>query len=80
MGTILRITATVRPDGSIEIHAPGLVPGQQVSVSIDTGDDSSERTGPHVIDIITALPGHRIFKTAEEVDAYVREERDAWDR
>ncbi|HEY7975375.1 MAG TPA: hypothetical protein VID72_08545 [Ktedonobacterales bacterium] len=80
MGTILHITTTVQPDGSIEIHAPGLVPGQQVTVSIDTSDDDGVRTGPHVIDIITALPGHRVFNTADEVDAYIREERDAWDR
>lgn len=24
--------------------------------------------------------GGRLFKTAEEVDAYIREERDSWDR
>lgn len=25
-------------------------------------------------------PGGRLFKTAEEVDAYIREERDSWER
>jgi hypothetical protein len=31
-------------------------------------------------EILAELPGHRIFKTADEVDAYIREERDSWDR
>lgn len=24
------------------------------------------------------MPGQRLFKTVEEVDAYIREERDSW--
>ncbi len=33
-----------------------------------------------MLDIINELPGRRIFKTSAEVDAYLREERDSWDR
>jgi len=33
----------------------------------------------HVIDILAALPGHQIFHNIEEVDAYMREERDSWE-
>jgi hypothetical protein len=82
MGTIVQVTTTVREDGSIEVHAPGLTPGQQVTVSIESATESNEerRTGPHVIDIITQLAGHRQFKTAEEVDEYIRQERASWDR
>jgi hypothetical protein len=25
------------------------------------------------------LPGHQVFENAEEVDTYLREERDAWE-
>jgi hypothetical protein len=32
------------------------------------------------IDIINEAPGHFVFKTAEEVDTYLQEERDSWDR
>jgi hypothetical protein len=32
------------------------------------------------LDILDELPGGRIFKTADEVDAYLREERDSWER
>jgi len=31
------------------------------------------------IDILRELEGHRLFKTAEEVNQYIREERDSWD-
>ncbi len=31
-------------------------------------------------EILNELPGGRIFKTAAEVDAYLREERDSWER
>jgi len=73
----------VQPDGSIQIRAPGLLPGQRVSISIAPAEEVGEaekRTGPSVIDLISTLPGHRLFHTAEEVDQYVREERDSWDR
>jgi len=33
-----------------------------------------------ILDILEELPGGRIFKTSAEVDAYLREERDSWDR
>ncbi|MGH9751341.1 MAG: hypothetical protein ACREA2_01025 [Blastocatellia bacterium] len=33
-----------------------------------------------VLDILKDLPGQRLFKTSAEVDAYLREERDSWDR
>jgi len=33
-----------------------------------------------MLDILEELPGGRIFKTSAEVDAYLREERDSWDR
>jgi hypothetical protein len=79
MGTIVQITTTVREDGSIEVRAPGLTPGQQVTVSIATADEE-RRTGPHILDAVASLHGHRIFTSAEEVDAFIRGERDAWDQ
>ena len=76
MSTIVQITTTVREDGSIEAHAPGLTPGQQVTVSIATTDEE-HRTGPHILDAVATLKGHRIFTSAEEVDAFIRGERDS---
>lgn len=31
------------------------------------------------LDILAELPGHQAFQTAEEVDHYVREERESWE-
>jgi hypothetical protein len=62
------------------VDAPGLTPGQQVTVSIEATSDDECRTGPHILDAVAALKGHRIFTSAEEVDAFIRGERDAWDR
>ena len=79
MVSAVHLEATVQPDGKIELHVPELQPGQRVKVTIET-QDSPPTPGRHVIDLVKDLPGHRIFKTAEEVDAYIREELDSWDR
>ncbi len=76
MSTIIHTLATVNPDGKIEISAPELVPGQRVDVTIEV-QEGTQRSARHVIDIVKDLPGWRLFKTAEEVDAYIREERDS---
>lgn len=76
---IIRIETVVQPGGKIEVTAPELEPGQKVMVAIEA-EAAPGREGPHVIDLVQDLPGHRLFKTAEEVDAYIREERDSWDR
>jgi len=33
-----------------------------------------------IVDVLAASPGQRVFKTAESVNQYLREERDSWDR
>jgi hypothetical protein len=33
-----------------------------------------------VIDILQELPGQQVFKTPQEVDRYLQEERNAWER
>ena len=78
MGTVIHTRAVVGPDGTIEIRAPELTPGQEVEITVEVQAPPEERR--HVIDIIKDLPGHLVFQTAEEVDAYIREERDSWDR
>jgi len=78
MGTVIHTRAIVGPDETIEIRAPELAPGQEVEVTLEVQAGSEEKR--HVSDIIKDLPGHLEFKTAGEVDAYIREERDSWDR
>ena len=79
MATRIRVKTVVQPDGTIEVSAPGLAPGQEVTVSIEAeGEAPTEKR--HVLDILADLPGHQMFQSAEEVDAYIREERDSWER
>ena len=78
MGTVIHKRAVVGPDGTIEIRAPELAPGQEVEVTLEV--QAEPEVGRHVSEIIKDLPGHLEFLTAEEVDAYIREERDSWDR
>ncbi len=80
MSTSIHTSAIVSSDGKIEVSAPELEPGQRVEVTIEVKEATTASPTRHVIDIVKDLPGHRVFKTAEEVDAYIREERDSWDR
>jgi translation elongation factor P/translation initiation factor 5A len=82
MATPVRIETAVGEDGAIQIRAPELVPGQRVTVTIEATETTEEAPVEkrHAIDILAEMPGHHLFKTTEEVDAYIREERDAWDR
>ncbi len=82
MTTIIQREAIVGPDGEIKVSAPELKPGQRVTVSIEpqgAPQPAPEEKRP-ALEILREMPRHRLFKTAEEVDAYIREERDSWDR
>ncbi len=78
MATELRVETVVLPGGKIEISTPELPAGKRATVVV-TVEDTEPQEQHHVIDLLTALPGHRLFQNAEEVDAYLREERDTWE-
>ena len=88
MSAVIHREAVVRLDGTIEIATPELQPGQHVSVTIEPDQPSvanqpqvtTQEPKRHAIDILSEMPGGRLFKTAEEVDAYICEERASWDR
>lgn len=81
MSAVTHREAVVGPGGKIEISAPELQPGQRVSITIEPEQPTgSQSTEPTLYDLVKNLPGGLLFKTAEEVDAYMREERDSWDR
>jgi hypothetical protein len=79
MATELRVETVVLPGGKIEISTPELIEGKRATVVV-TIEDTEPDEQRHVIDLLRTLPGHRLFQNAEEVDAYLREERDAWER
>ncbi len=83
MSAIIHREAVVGPDGKIEVSAPELQPGQRVAVTIEpetAPDANATSPEPSLYDLVKDLPGGRLFKTADEVDEYIRQERDSWDR
>jgi len=85
MSMVIHREAVVGPDGKIEISAPELQPGQRVSVTIAAEPEAGVGAYPPddkipMIDLMDEAPGQQLFKTADEVDEYIRQERDSWDR
>lgn len=78
MAIEVRVNTVVLPGGKIEISRPELIPGRQATVVVLI-EDQPPVEPRHVIDILANLPGHRLFQNAEEVDAYLRGERDSWE-
>jgi hypothetical protein len=79
MVAAIKQQVTVQPGGVIEIRSPELTPGSSAEVivllsSID-GPASTGRTLESFIGV-----GKGQFKSVEEIDAYIRELRDEWDR
>jgi hypothetical protein len=76
----IAIKTIVLPGGKIEIIAPELTAGQQATVIVKVESEQPEKL---TIDEHLARAnyhGGALFKTAAEVDAYIREERDSWER
>lgn len=80
MNAAYHTTTTVLPGHKIEITAPELPEGQQVQVVVISPPASVKKSGPSALDIIESLKGHRLFQSPEEVDRYINEERDSWER
>jgi len=82
MNTAYHTTTTVLPGLRIEFVAPELREGEQVQVVVIPASPSPQerKSGPSALEIIESYHGHRLFQTAEEVDRYINEERDSWDR
>ena len=80
--TAHHIQARVLEGHRIEIYDPTLKVGDAVEVvvlspNIEKIDAARERS---ILEIIESSPGGQMFKTAADVDAYLKEERDSWDR
>ncbi len=78
MLTATKLRTTVKVGGRIDVSSPDLSVGETVEVIILSSNGQRRRRSAR--EILAAAPGHRLFKTAEEVDAYIREERESWER
>ena len=77
MQKTLHIKTTVQPGGKVEFVSPELEVGQTVDVVVTPSSPPTRRSA---VDILAEAPGHLVFKTAEEVAAYMKEEKESWDR
>jgi len=79
MRAALHLKTTVLPGGKIEIVDQELPAGEPVDVIVLLSASPASRHRS-AIDILAEAPGHRLFKTAADVDAYLQHEREAWER
>ena len=77
MQKALHIRTTVQPGGRIEIVDQGLPVGESVDVVVSQSPTSERRSA---VDILAEAPGGLVFKTAADVAAYLREEKESWGR
>ena len=79
MAVEIAIETTILPGGKVEVSSPVFVPGQRATVIVKIEEEPEKLT----IDEHLARANYKggaLFKTAEEVDAYIRAERDSWER
>ena len=77
MQKALHIKTTVMPGGKIEIVNRDLPVGESVHVVVQ---HDSAPVRKSAIDILDEAPGHRLFKTAEDVESFLKGERASWER
>jgi hypothetical protein len=77
MQSALHLKTQVLPGKKIEIQSDNLEIGDTVDVFVITEIKSNPK-GNSIEDIIKDLPGQEILKTAQEVDEYLKGERDSW--
>ena len=76
MQKALYLKAIVLPGGRIEIEDTGLEEGESVDVIVMRSEKTTPRRS--ALDIINEGPGQRIFKTAADVEEYLKSERASW--
>jgi hypothetical protein len=70
---------TVQPGGIIHIHSDQLPPGARALVTVTiTIDQPAPPSFPTMRSLLGAGKGS--FKSSAEVDAFLRAERDAWEK
>ena len=77
MRKALHIRTTVLPGGKIEIVDKELPVGESVEVVVSQSPVSERRSA---VDILAEAPGGLAFKTAADVAAYLKEEKESWGR
>ena len=77
MQKALHVRTTVLPGGKVEIVNQELPVGEDVDVVVSQLPASERRSA---VDILAEAPGGLAFKTAADVAAYLKEEKESWGR
>jgi len=80
MQAALRLETTVLPGHRIEVTAPELPEGATVEVIIVLPEKPKPQFGSTLEFLESLPPGPRAFKTWEEYERFLQEEKDAWER
>jgi hypothetical protein len=78
MRNVLQCKTRVLPGGKIEVTDQELPVGEEVDVIVIFSTSALRHRS--AVDILAEAPGYRLFKTAADVDHYLQQEREAWDR
>jgi hypothetical protein len=80
MQTALRMEATILPGHRLEISDPDLPEGAKVQVFVVLPEKPA-RARRSMLEFLASLPAEPLlFKTPQDADRYVQEERDSWER
>ncbi len=77
MSYALQVKTRVLPGNRIEVFDPELPEGRQATVFIVLNEEETPKR--RLSEVLRGYPGGQLFKSAEEVDAYLRAERDSWE-
>ncbi len=80
MQAAMHLQTTILPGGKIEINDLNNLVGELVDVFVLLPNSTTTKTPRSALDVLAEAQGQSIFKTVEKVDAYIKEERDSWDR
>ena len=76
MQKVLYQKATVQPGGKVEVISPELEVGQTVDVVVLHEFSARRRS---IMEILNSGAERRLFQRADEVKAYLAEEKASWD-
>ena len=71
----LHLQTTVLPGGKIVIVDRDLADGEIVDILVTASSPAPRRSA---VDILAEAPGHRLFRTAQDVTDYLESERESW--
>lgn len=79
MQTTLRMETTILPGHRLQISNPEFPDGATVEVTVVLPEQPKPRRISTLDFLATLPPEPLLFKTPEEVNRYIQEERDSWE-